>query len=150
MQKHTSQQLNMQNNTFGERLRAERKRLNMNQDDFAAVGGVKKLAQVTYEQDKRFPDAGYLMAIAAIGVDTAYVLSGAVASDALSKDEEELVLGYRTLDIRGKAGVLGMISGMAAPQTIGGAINHGKVGQQITGDITGAKAVNLIGKKTKK
>ncbi|MDP1979224.1 helix-turn-helix domain-containing protein [Undibacterium sp.] len=140
----------MQNNTFGERLRAERKRLNMNQDDFAAVGGVKKLAQVTYEQDKRFPDAGYLIAVAAIGVDTEYVLSGKINAEALNKDEQELVEGFRSLDARGKAGVLGMISGMSAPQAIGGATIHGKVGQQIVGDITGPNTVNMSGKKSKK
>ncbi|MFZ6732483.1 helix-turn-helix domain-containing protein [Undibacterium sp. Ji42W] len=135
---------------FNERLRAERKRLGLNQEKFASLGGVTKDTQLNYENGSRKPDSEYLELLARAGVDVTYLLTDVRTESNLTEDESELIAGYRNLDIRGKAGVLGMISGMATPQTIGGTTNQGKVGQQITGDITGAKAVNLIGKKIKK
>lgn len=62
--------------TFGERLRAERERLGLSQVAFGELGGVQKVAQINYEKDKRKPDAEYLAAIAAAGVDVLYVLTG--------------------------------------------------------------------------
>jgi len=54
-------------NTRGSRLREERARLGLNQDDLAAAGGVKRRAQINYEQDERSPDAEYLAGVAAVG-----------------------------------------------------------------------------------
>jgi transcriptional regulator with XRE-family HTH domain len=100
--------------SIGEILKEERLRLAMNQDDFAAVGGLKRRAQTLYEQNERSPDAAYLRALAAIGVDVQYVLTGEQAASALTQFEKDLLAGYRNLDQRGKAGVLGMINGMNA------------------------------------
>lgn len=97
---------------FYGRLKEERKRLGLNQDEFAALGGVKKGAQFNYENGSRNPDSEYLVAIAAGGVDVLYLLTGEHASSALSGDEKELLKSYRSLDIRGKAGLLGMIEGI--------------------------------------
>ena len=52
--------------SIGEILKEERQRLGMNQEDFAAVGGLKRRAQTLYEQDERAPDALYLRALAGI------------------------------------------------------------------------------------
>ncbi|AMO99006.1 helix-turn-helix domain protein [Collimonas arenae] len=93
--------------SIGEILKEERLRLAMNQDDFAAVGGLKRRAQTLYEQNERSPDAVYLRALAAIGVDVQYVLTGEQAASALTQFEKDLLAGYRNLDQRGKAGVLG-------------------------------------------
>lgn len=140
-------------NTFGERLKEERARLGLTQEAFGAVGGVKKLAQISYEQDKRYPDVGYMIALAAIGVDVGYVMLAKPSVEALAKDESELLAGYRGLDIRGKAGVLGMIDGMsispvAKPETATPTVVfHGKVGQQVTGDVTGKQTFNMGSKK---
>jgi len=62
--------------TFGDRLRLERERLGLSQEALGEIGGVKKLAQINYEKGKRHPDAEYLAAIAAAGVDVLYVLTG--------------------------------------------------------------------------
>ena len=43
--------------TIGHRLKEERKRLRLNQTDFAALAGVQISAQTNYENDKRQPDA---------------------------------------------------------------------------------------------
>lgn len=149
-------------NTFGERLKQERKRLGMTQPDFALVGGVEKGTQINYEQDKRFPDVKYLVAIAAIGVDTQYVLHGEPSQESLTKDEAELLFGYRSLDIRGKANMLGMLDVVGTTPTekpsittrhsIGSVQFHGKVGnikhggQHIAGDLN----TNVGGRKKKK
>ncbi|MFZ4876855.1 helix-turn-helix domain-containing protein [Janthinobacterium sp. Mn2066] len=139
--------------TIGEAIKAERLRLGMNQEEFGAAGGVKKRTQISYEQDERSPDAVYLKAISSIGVDVQFILTGDQATASLTQDEKELLSGYRGLDIRGKAGVLGMIDGMSsspvtkpenATPTI---VFHGKVGQQVTGDITGKQTFNLGSKK---
>lgn len=66
----------MKMNTFFTRLREERKRLGFIQEDFARAGGVKKLAQINYEQGDRFPDVEYLFGISAIGADLVYLLTG--------------------------------------------------------------------------
>lgn len=127
---------------IGARLKDERRRLRLNQEDFAAVGGVKKPSQIAYEQGKRSPDIAYLMAVAAIGVDIYFVLTGKISSDALTDDENELLAGYRKLDLRGKAGALGAIGGMIAPSASHVEF-HGQVGQHITGDITAPQTITM-------
>lgn len=62
--------------TLGQRLREERKRLRLNQTDFAALAGVQISAQTNYENDKRQPDTRYLAALSEAGVDVAYVTTG--------------------------------------------------------------------------
>ncbi len=75
----------------GERLRAERERLGVNQTDFAEAGGVSKVSQFNYESGRRAPDAAYLALVAALGVDVGYVLTGqraAPAAEVADQDEE--------------------------------------------------------------
>jgi transcriptional regulator with XRE-family HTH domain len=86
---------------FSERLKEERKRLNLNQTDFGEIAGVGKEAQLHYEKGNRCPDADYLMAVAAAGVDVLYLLTGKRMSAldmALSADEADLVAAYRRAD----------------------------------------------------
>ncbi|TSD71183.1 helix-turn-helix transcriptional regulator [Janthinobacterium sp. KBS0711] len=147
----------MDKNIFGDRLRQERTRLGLTQEAFAAIGGVKKLAQINYEQGKTLPDAGYMVALAGIGVDLSYVMLGVPASNALTDDENELLAGYRRLDLRGKARVLGVVEGIGEPAVTAPSrtverntqmVFHGKVGQQIHGDITAPQTIN-VGRKKK-
>ena len=147
----------MDKNIFGDRLRQERTRLGLTQEAFAAIGGVKKLAQINYEQGKTLPDAGYMVALAGIGVDLSYVMLGVPACNALTDDENELLAGYRRLDLRGKARVLGVVEGIGEPVVTSPSrtaerntqmVFHGKVGQQIHGDITAPQTIN-VGRKKK-
>jgi len=126
----------------------------MTQPEFAAVGKVEKNTQINYEQDKRSPTADYLLAVATIGVNTQYVLHGELSGENLADDEKELLIGYRKLDIRGKARVLGVIEGAnesAPSQPVSkrkaSITIHGSVGQQIKGDITAPQTINVGGKK---
>lgn len=65
--------------TLGDRLRQERVRLNMSQQDLGAIGGVKTDAQYKYERSLRIPKADYLAEIAKVGVDILYVITGNTA-----------------------------------------------------------------------
>jgi transcriptional regulator with XRE-family HTH domain len=91
---------------FSERLKEERKRLGLNQDSFAVLGGVQKLTQFNYEKGIRKPDSDYLAAIAAAGVDVQYLLTGERSRNArLPEDEGELLEGYRLLNEAGRAAI---------------------------------------------
>lgn len=61
---------------FGERLRQERQRLGLSQEEFGEAGGVKKVAQSNYETGKRRPDSEYLERVSSLGVDVQFLFSG--------------------------------------------------------------------------
>lgn len=105
-------------NNFGSRLREERERLGYNQSDFGEVGGVKKLAQFNYEKGERVPDAMYLSAIAAIGADVLYILTGQRTGETppappLSQREKALLGNYRGSDDKGRRAVEATASALA-------------------------------------
>ncbi|CAK0767822.1 Transcriptional regulator [Gammaproteobacteria bacterium] len=89
--------------TIGKRLIEERIRLGFNQTNFAAIAGAGRTSQVSYETDKRRPDADYLAAIASAGADVLYILTGRriegtllpEALTLLTPDEVALVDNYR-------------------------------------------------------
>jgi transcriptional regulator with XRE-family HTH domain len=60
--------------TFGSRLRLERLRRNLTQEQFAQLGGVSRVSQHLYEQGVRAPDVNYLISLSAHGVDAAGLL----------------------------------------------------------------------------
>ena len=62
--------------TYSERLKAERERLGFTQEQFAALAGMKKNAQLNYEKGLRKPDLDYLKAIHAAGADVKYIIAG--------------------------------------------------------------------------
>ncbi len=61
---------------IGNRLKEERARIGLTQEKMALAGGIQKRAQARYEAGERCPDGHYLSAIAEIGVDVNYVLTG--------------------------------------------------------------------------
>jgi len=62
--------------TIEDRLKEERGRLGLNQPDFAALAGRTKKTLIDYEKGSTSPDAKFLAAIAAIGADVQYILTG--------------------------------------------------------------------------
>jgi transcriptional regulator with XRE-family HTH domain len=68
---------------FGERLREERKRLQLSQTEVATAGGVKRLAQGQYETGTSMPSVRYLQGIAHVGIDLGYVLFGRRSSSSV-------------------------------------------------------------------
>ncbi|VWC00446.1 Cro/Cl family transcriptional regulator [Burkholderia pseudomultivorans] len=95
----------------GSRLREERLRIGLSQDEFAAVGGVTRRSQSAYESDERSPDTSFLLALRSIGVDIVYVLTGerleagrqSGERSETDAEEAELVAVYRQLNETGKA-----------------------------------------------
>ncbi|ONR78786.1 transcriptional regulator [Burkholderia cenocepacia] len=105
---------------FSVRLRLERKRLGMNQTEFAAAGGVQQHAQVNYEKGARLPDVSYLAGIADLGVDVQYLLTGRTSDPvtlALTSDEELLLAGFRELKLRERRGVLALVAAINGTPT---------------------------------
>ncbi len=101
---------------LGDRLKEERERLGANQTDFAALAGVSKNSQFNYEKGDRSPDATYLEAIAAAGVDVLYVVTGhraGLSEAGLAEDESTLLNHYRAMPESDRAAVRRMTSALA-------------------------------------
>ncbi|WP_336872645.1 helix-turn-helix transcriptional regulator [Pseudomonas juntendi] len=91
----------MQSCAIGERLREERERFGWNQEELGLIGGVNRNTQGKYEKGERSPDAAYLSALAAEGVDVLYVVTGAKTpqlTDSFSPEETEFVQLLRRID----------------------------------------------------
>lgn len=63
--------------SFPDRLRMERRRLGLTQEQFAALGAASKTAQYMYEAGKNWPTCEYLEALRSSGVDVAFIATGA-------------------------------------------------------------------------
>lgn len=126
----------------GARLVEERRRLGMNQDAMAAAAGVAKSTYCNYEAGKRAPDALFLEKIAAAGGDVLYILTGTKSPSALTADEQLLLSGYRSMDERGRAGVLAMIAGLTQPAGTTIKIG-GSVSQVVQGNATFESSVDF-------
>jgi transcriptional regulator with XRE-family HTH domain len=61
---------------IGERLKEERERLGYTQDNFSAAAGAKRRTLVDWERNASSPTAVQLSALADIGVDVQYVVTG--------------------------------------------------------------------------
>ena len=67
---------------FGERLARERARLGLTQADLAVHAGIARRTQINYEAGERAPDATYLHALDARGIDPLFLITGRTARDA--------------------------------------------------------------------
>ena len=61
---------------FFSRLREEREKLGLSQEEFGEKCGVRKQAQCLYENGKGRPNSAYLEAAVALGVDIGYIFTG--------------------------------------------------------------------------
>lgn len=86
--------------SFNERLKEERQRLGLTQDEFGELGGVKRNAQKNYENGSRVPDAAYLAALAEHGVDINYVITGtrAISEEGLREEFDLMMTAYRLIE----------------------------------------------------
>lgn len=84
---------------FGERLKEERKRLGLSQEEFAERAGIKRLAQSQYENEVRDPRKSYLAAINALGVHLYYLLFGKHASGESLPTEETRRIEKKIFDL---------------------------------------------------
>lgn len=95
---------------IGERIRSERERIGLSQMAFGEMGGVKKLAQLKYEQGERSPDVLYLAALSKIGVDVQFIVTGVRSSEVLTNDEMELIRYYRSAPLAVKQAVFAALT----------------------------------------
>lgn len=137
--------------TFGERLKAERKRIGLSQEQFAVHGGVKRDAQINYENGSRKPDSGYIEAISLLGVDVLYVVTGKNDTSALSADEADLVRRYREAPDAVKAAAVAALTAGAATKSSKYELNFGgaTIGSQTVGDVN-IKSRKVVGVDKKK
>ena len=99
-------------------------RIGLSQGEFAAIGGLSNKAQLSYESGARSPDANYLAALAKVGVDVLYVITGSRAqSSMLPADEAELLDSFRQLNDVGRAAIQASANGflLTGTMTISGA-----------------------------
>jgi transcriptional regulator with XRE-family HTH domain len=83
---------------FGQRLKEERKRLNLSQADFAEIAGCQRLAQLQYESEATAPTTRYLSAIASAGVDLSYLILGMRFGEGILTPEQTLHVEDKTFE----------------------------------------------------
>lgn len=91
-------------------------RLGLSQGALGELGGVKANAQGNYEKGERYPDAAYLAAISAQGIDVLYVVTGQrtpAAASSFTGDEADLVAHYRQLPDSDRAHTHKMVTALA-------------------------------------
>jgi len=97
---------------FFKRLRDEREALGLTQDVMAKKVGVSKRSYCAYEAGETAPSAKLLAALANMGVDIAYLLTGNRSRPAPPKyvappDEERLLDAYRHSSAEVRAVIMG-------------------------------------------
>ena len=115
---------------INERLKEERERLNLTQPAFAEAAGAKKRTLIDWEKGVSSPTGVQLAALAGIGVDVSYVLTGqrtALRGNDLSNDERELLALFRAASLTGKAAAIGALQGAAGA---GGVVLNNVTGSQ--------------------
>ncbi len=87
------------------RLREAREALGKTQDEMAEFSGLSKRSYCAYEAGETQPSAKLLAALAAAGVDIAYILTGARSApieSTLTRREQALLVNYRASTEDGK------------------------------------------------
>ena len=74
------------------RIREERERLGLNQDEFGPLAGVKRATQIFYEANSRQPNTRYFGHLEQNGIDIAFILCG---SRSLPKYNDHASLHYK-------------------------------------------------------
>lgn len=121
--------------TIAERLKEERERLGLSQSAFGQLGGVGRTTVVAWEGATAFPNAAFLEAVAEVGLDVGYVVTGARDYEpppALSSEERELLDLYRSAPVAVRHAALGALLGRSQ-RSPAKQVFHGPVGQRISG-----------------
>ena len=134
--------------TIGARLKDERKRLGLKQEDFAVVAGVTRRPYAEWESGNTSPTAVQLAAMAAAGADVRYIVTGerdGTPPETLTGDERELLALFRRASLSVKAAAIGALQG---GMTSGSSkvVIHGRVGQQVE-KIEGGVKIDMGSKK---
>lgn len=98
---------------FGKRLRSERVAMSMSQEDFGALGGVKRNAQIAYESEKKSPQVEYLQILGKHDVDVAYILTGFRMNNSLEPIDRTILSNVHLLNDDEKNAILQLLEVMA-------------------------------------
>lgn len=134
---------------IGQRLKEERERIGLSQEQLGIIGGVKKLAQFRYENGETYPNAQYLAEVVKIGIDVNYVLFGTRANNALTAEEEQLLATFRAAPPAVRQFMLGGIASSAGMKIEG---NHNQQHNHTDADnmeIKGDNNVQIAGRVRK-
>lgn len=134
---------------IGQRLKEERERIGLSQEQLGIIGGVKKLAQFRYENGETYPNAQYLAEVVKIGIDVNYVLFGTRANNALTAEEEQLLATFRAAPPAVRQFMLGGIASSAGMKIEG---NHNQQHNHTAADkmeIKGDNNVQIAGRARK-
>lgn len=100
--------------SIGERLRSERERLGLNQEELGQLAGVTRNTQANYERDSRQPDTGYLLALHNAGVDIYFVITGVRQRiEKLSPQQSYLIDSYERATPAGQQSVMVVMEALA-------------------------------------
>lgn len=131
---------------LGERLKEERERLGFTIPQFAELAGAKKNTVIDWQNGMSSPPAIKLAALAGIGVDVLYVITGrregsnASTSTDLPSDERKLLKRYRALGELQRKQALDMLQVLALGGSSSGHTNivkGNKAGSLNIGSIHG-------------
>lgn len=135
--------------SVGKRLKEERKRLHLTQEEIAGQLDVSRYAQLNFEKDINLPGGAYLLAAHNRGVDVLYVLTGQRAQ--LEWPEAELLSAYRNASKNARVAALAALGLMPPAPTAGPAIKvkRGDIGQvnTVAGDLHQENKFEMGGKK---
>lgn len=140
--------------SVGDRLKEERKRIGLRQEDLAQACDVARRSQILFEKDQHLPGGAYLIAADALGMDVRYVLTG--RRGILPPDEMQLVEAWRQAGQAARNSVAATLSVQAmsnnapAPRTQFVNASIGQVNNADAVDLRGQKiVVKGPGKKSK-
>lgn len=80
---------------LGARLREERERLGLSQEEFGSAGGVTRRTVTAWERGDQCPNAAFLGAIAGIGADVLYLVTGKHFTDGLDALSRAVLDSFR-------------------------------------------------------
>ncbi|MGJ0625305.1 helix-turn-helix domain-containing protein [Xenorhabdus bovienii] len=85
--------------TTGSRIKKERERLGLSQNEFASLVGYALIQQICYERDE-IPLGGlHLQALAKHDIDTLYIITGSrLRPINISVEEQEIIENYRAMN----------------------------------------------------
>ncbi|MBB2756012.1 UNVERIFIED_ORG: transcriptional regulator with XRE-family HTH domain [Xanthomonas campestris] len=142
--------------TVGKRLKDERKRLGLTQDEMAVQLGLTRYAQLNFEKDINLPGGAYLLAALDRGVDVMYVLSGHRAQ--LDPADRLLLSAFKDASPATRNAVLaalGLLTDAPSSKTGSGPVvsfNNSEVGSVIstTASIDQSNMQIIVGGRKKK
>jgi transcriptional regulator with XRE-family HTH domain len=97
----------------GSRLRSERERLRLNQEEFGGLAGVTRNSQQNYESGKRPFTVSYLLSLKEHHVDIVYVLVGQRSAKGLTDEQARIVSAYNALDASDQRALLHLACSLA-------------------------------------